>query len=109
MQACESMLLPDTARPCVGKIPNALADVDRKCLTAERPDHLTRSVPQSQLQKTAAVLFQDVALFHTPWTFNVSAIRPDIRRATHIWQVTRTSARLMQCCLRVRVNRTRPG
>ena len=41
-----------------GKIPNALADVDRKCLAAERPDHLTRSVPQSQLQKTAAVLFQ---------------------------------------------------
>ena len=43
---------------CAGKIPNALADVDRKCLAAERPDHLTRSVPQSQLQKTAAVLFQ---------------------------------------------------
>lgn len=127
-----------------GKIPNALADVDRKCLAAERPDHLTRSVPQSQLQKTAAVLFQvsrrkigafaypakpyvapclllagvvtclvnlrsslrasgrmgllsknekyvlslkDVALFHTRWSFNVSDIRPDIRRATHIWQV----------------------
>ncbi len=43
---------------CAGKIPNALADVDRKCLAAERPDHLTRSVPQSQLQQTAAVLFQ---------------------------------------------------
>ena len=132
----------DENRLCTyaGKIPNALADVDRKCLAAERPDHLTRSVPQSQLQKTAAVLFQvstkkkgafacpakpyvapclsaagtvtcclakgapgtmgdwskndecvllsqDVALFHTRWAFNISNIRPDIQRATHIWQV----------------------
>ena len=33
------------------------------------------------------LLSKDVALFHTRWAFNVSDIRPDIRRATHIWQV----------------------
>ena len=71
---------------CAGKIPNALANVDRKCLAAERPEHVTQTIPESQRQKTAAVLFQDVALFHTPWAFNVSEIRPEIRRATHIWQ-----------------------
>ena len=95
------MSLRDMACPCADKIPNALASVDRKCLAAERPDHLTRSVPQSQLQKTAAVLFQDVALFHTPWTFNVSAIHPGIRRATHIWQVPYASVHSMHCCLRL--------
>ncbi|CAK0787189.1 hypothetical protein CVIRNUC_010405 [Coccomyxa viridis] len=81
---------PEPASDCPepDKIPSALADVDRNCIAAERPDHLTRSIPQSQLQRTAAVLFQDVALFHTPWTFNVSTIHPDIRRATHIWQGT---------------------
>ena len=73
---------------CAGKIPNALANVDRKCLAAERPEHVTKTIPESQRQKTAAVLFQDVALFHTPWAFNVSQINPDIRLATHIWQVT---------------------
>ena len=72
---------------CAGKIPNALADVDRKCLAAERPEHVTKTMPESQRQKTAAVLFQDVALFHTRWAFNVSEIHPDIRKATHIWQV----------------------
>ena len=87
---------------CADKIPSALADVDRKCLAAERPDHLTRSIPQSQLQKTAAVLFQDVALFHTPWTFNVSTIHPDIRRATHIWQVLHAPVHLTHCCFRMR-------
>jgi len=64
-----------------------LADVDRKCLAAERPEHVTKTMPESQRQKTAAVLFQDVALFHTRWAFNVSEIHPDIRKATHIWQV----------------------
>ena len=95
------MLLRDMACPCADKIPSALADVDRNCIAAERPDHLTRSIPQSQLQRTAAVLFQDVALFHTPWTFNVSTIHPDIRRATHIWQVTHASVHSMHCCLRL--------
>ncbi len=33
------------------------------------------------------LLWQDVALFHTRWAFNVSDIRADIRQATHIWQV----------------------
>ena len=28
------------------------------------------------------LLSQDVALFHTPWAFNISNIRPDIQRAT---------------------------
>ncbi len=62
--------------------------MDRKCLAAERPEHVTTTIPESQRQKTAAVLFQDVALFHTPWAFNVSEIRPEIRRATHIWQAS---------------------
>ncbi|CAL5229418.1 g12739 [Coccomyxa viridis] len=81
---------PPPASDCAqeGKIPNALANVDRKCLAAERPEHVTQTIPESQRQKTAAVLFQDVALFHTPWAFNVSEIRPEIRRATHIWQGT---------------------
>lgn len=82
--------------PCAGKIPNALADVDRKCLAAERPEHVTTTIPESQRQKTAAVLFQDVALFHTPWAFNVSEIRPEIRRATHIWQASPCSPHIIE-------------
>jgi hypothetical protein len=68
------------------KIPAALAPVDRMCLARYRPEHLARTVPESLHQKSAACLFQDVALFNTPWSFNVTRLPDSLRRATHIWQ-----------------------
>jgi hypothetical protein len=56
------------------------------CLAKYRPEHLAKTVPESVLQKSAACLFQDVALFHTSWSFNVSELHPSLGPATHIWQ-----------------------
>lgn len=74
------------ALPCTDKIPAALAPMDRMCLARYRPQHLAVTVPESLRQKSAACLFQDLALFHTAWPFNISALPDSLRGATHIWQ-----------------------
>jgi hypothetical protein len=43
--------------------------------------------PESLLQRTGTAYWQDLALYITPWGFNVSDIEPRIGKATHIWHV----------------------
>ena len=64
-----------------------VADVDRACLE-QRPQHLQKTVPEGNRQRTAAALFTDAALIGAAWPFNLTTdIGPELSRAVHVWQV----------------------
>ena len=64
-----------------------MADVDRACLE-QRPEHLRKTGPKGNRQRTAAGLFTDAALIGAAWPFNLTTdIVPELWRAVHVWQV----------------------
>ena len=61
--------------------------MDRKCLE-QRPEHLQKTVPEGNRQRTAAGLFTDAALIGAAWPFNLTTdVGPQLGRAVHVWQV----------------------
>ena len=50
-------------------------------------DAVLRKPAESMRQETGAALFQDLELFGAGWSFDVRALPPDMRAATHVWQV----------------------
>ena len=62
--------------------------MDRACLE-QRPEHLRKTVPEGNRQRTAAGLFTDAALIGAAWPFNLTTdIGPELGRAVHVWQVS---------------------
>ena len=61
--------------------------MDRACLE-QRPEHLRKTVPEGNRQRTAAGLFTDAALIGAAWPFNLTTdVGPEVWRAVHVWQV----------------------
>ncbi len=60
----------------------------RKCVTDVHPEYMTRVVPESLRQRTAATFFQDLWLFERPWSFKLADIPAAAQQSIHIWHGT---------------------
>ena len=52
------------------------------------PEYMTRIIPESLRQRTAANFFQDLWLFERPWSFNLADLPAHVQESIHIWHGT---------------------
>lgn len=60
----------------------------RKCIRDVHPEYMTRIIPESLCQRTAANFFQDLWLFERPWSFNLADLPAHAQKCIHIWHGT---------------------
>ena len=75
-------------RPVMKTATAKMGFADRSCLEVSHPEYLQRIVPEALKQQNAMPWIQDLALFLSPWPFDVRQIPEALQEATHLWHGT---------------------
>lgn len=75
-------------RPVMKTATAKMGFADRSCLEVSHPEYLQKIVPEALKQQNAMPWIQDLALFLSPWPFDVRQIPEALQGATHLWHGT---------------------
>ena len=75
-------------RPVMKTATAKMGFADRSCLEVSHPEYTQKIVPEALKQQNAMPWIQDLALFLSPWPFDVRKIPEALQEATHLWHGT---------------------
>ena len=75
-------------RPVMKTATAKMGFADRSCLEVSHPEYTQKIVPEALKQQNAMPWIQDLALFLSPWPFDVRQIPEALQGATHLWHGT---------------------
>ena len=75
-------------RPVMKTATAKMGFADRSCLEVSHPEYTQKIVPEALKQQNAMPWIQDLALFLSPWPFDVRQIPEALQAATHLWHGT---------------------